>query len=79
MCLAQILRVMDSLQLTAKYSVATPVNWKHGDRVMIVPTLSDEQAHDKVHPTSYRSFAVQCISHRLGFLIAKVAPLIPSV
>jgi hypothetical protein len=44
----QILRVIDSLQLTAKYSVATPVNWNHGDKVMVVPTLSDEQAIQKV-------------------------------
>ncbi len=51
-CAAQILRVVDSLQLTAKHSVATPVNWKQGDRVMVVPTLSDEQAHAKVHPGS---------------------------
>lgn len=44
----QILRVVDSLQLTAKHSVATPVNWKHGEDVVVVPTLSDEQAKEKV-------------------------------
>jgi len=43
----EILRVIDSLQLTAKHSVATPVNWKHGERVIIVPSLSDEQARAK--------------------------------
>jgi thioredoxin-dependent peroxiredoxin len=43
----EILRVVDSLQLTAGHSVATPVNWKHGDRVIIVPSLSDEQARAK--------------------------------
>ncbi len=44
---AEILRVIDSLQLTAKYSVATPVNWKDGDDVIIVPAISDEQAKEK--------------------------------
>ena len=44
----QILRAIDSLQLTAKHSVATPVNWKHGEDVVVVPTLSDEQAKEKV-------------------------------
>ncbi len=44
----QVLRVIDSLQLTAKYSVATPVNWQHGDKVMVTPNLSDEQATEKV-------------------------------
>ena len=43
-----MLRVIDSLQLTAKYSVATPVNWQHGDKVMVTPNLSDEQAKEKV-------------------------------
>src|SRR5688572_20115116 len=43
----EVLRVIDSLQLTAKHSVATPVNWKHGDDVIIVPALSDEQAKEK--------------------------------
>jgi alkyl hydroperoxide reductase subunit AhpC len=43
----EILRVIDSLQLTAQYSVATPVNWKQGEDVIIVPSLSDEQAKAK--------------------------------
>ena len=43
----EILRVIDSLQLTAKHSVATPVNWKHGEDVIIVPAVSDEQAKEK--------------------------------
>ena len=43
----EILRVIDSLQLTAKHSVATPVNWKHGQDVIIVPSLSDEEAKKK--------------------------------
>ncbi len=40
----EILRVIDSLQLTDSNKVATPVNWKQGDDVIIVPSLSDEQA-----------------------------------
>lgn len=43
----EILRVIDSLQLTANYSVATPVNWKDGDDVIIVPSMSDEDAKGK--------------------------------
>lgn len=43
----EILRVIDSLQLTADHSVATPVNWKQGDDVIIVPSLSDEDAREK--------------------------------
>jgi len=41
---AEILRVIDSLQLTAAHKVATPVNWQLGDDVIIVPALSDEEA-----------------------------------
>ncbi|MES1943209.1 oxidoreductase [Salinisphaera sp. PC39] len=40
----EILRVIDSIQLTDGYKVATPVNWKNGEDVIIVPTLSDEEA-----------------------------------
>lgn len=43
----EILRVIDSLQLTAKHQVATPVNWKAGDDCIIVPALSNEQAKEK--------------------------------
>ncbi len=43
----EILRVIDSLQLTAKYSVSTPVNWKDGDDVIIAPAISDEDAKVK--------------------------------
>ncbi|HWI11524.1 MAG TPA: peroxiredoxin [Burkholderiaceae bacterium] len=40
----EILRVLDSMQLTAKYKVATPVNWKHGEDVIITPAVSNEEA-----------------------------------
>ena len=43
----EILRVIDSLQLTANHSVATPANWKDGEDVIIVPSLSNEQAKEK--------------------------------
>lgn len=40
----EILRVLDSIQLTSTHKVATPVNWKNGDDVIIVPSVSDEEA-----------------------------------
>lgn len=43
----EVLRVIDSIQLTAKHQVATPVNWKNGEDCIIVPTLSDEDARKK--------------------------------
>jgi alkyl hydroperoxide reductase subunit AhpC len=43
----EVLRVIDSLQLTAKYSVATPVNWKSGEDVIIASSVSDEAARQK--------------------------------
>jgi len=50
----EILRVIDSLQLTAKYSVATPVNWKDGDDVIITSAVSDEAAKEKF-PAGWRA------------------------
>ncbi len=49
----ELLRVIDSLQLTANYSVATPANWKHGEDVIIVPSVSDEDA-EKKFPKGFR-------------------------
>ncbi len=49
----EILRVIDSLQLTAGYSVATPVNWKHGEDVVIAPALQDPDDLDRRFPKGY--------------------------
>jgi alkyl hydroperoxide reductase subunit AhpC len=43
----EILRVLDSIQLTEKYKVATPVNWHAGEDVIIVPAVNDEEARDR--------------------------------
>ena len=43
----EILRIIDSAQLTAKHKVATPVNWKQGEDVIIVPAVSDDEARQK--------------------------------
>jgi len=43
----EIFRVVESLQLTANYSVATPANWKHGDDVIITPAVKDEEIPEK--------------------------------
>jgi alkyl hydroperoxide reductase subunit AhpC len=43
----EIMRVLDSMQLTAKHKVATPVNWESGDDVIIVPSVTNEEAKEK--------------------------------
>jgi alkyl hydroperoxide reductase subunit AhpC len=43
----EVVRVLDSLQLTAQYSVATPVNWRDGEDCIVVPSVSDEDAKKK--------------------------------
>jgi len=50
----EILRVIDSLQLTAKHSVATPANWKQGDEVIIAGSVSDDDARKK-YPQGWKS------------------------
>lgn len=50
----EVLRVLDSIQLTAKHNVATPVNWKPGDDVIIPPAVSEEQAKQKF-PSGWRT------------------------
>jgi len=49
----ELLRVIDSLQLTANYSVATPANWENGQEVVIAPAISDADA-DKKFPKGYK-------------------------
>lgn len=49
----ELLRVIDSLQLTAQYNVATPANWQHGEDCIIVPAVSNEEA-DKKFPKGYK-------------------------
>ena len=50
----EILRVLDSMQLTAQHKVATPVNWQDGDDVIIVPAVSNEEA-EKVYPQGWET------------------------
>jgi thioredoxin-dependent peroxiredoxin len=50
----EVLRVLDSMQLTASHKVATPVNWNPGDDVIILPSVSDEDA-TKAYPGGWRS------------------------
>ena len=50
----EVLRVIDSLQLTAKHKVATPVNWKHGEDVIIAGSVSDEDAK-KTYPQGWKA------------------------
>jgi alkyl hydroperoxide reductase subunit AhpC len=50
----EILRVIDSLQLTAKHKVSTPVNWNHGDDVIIAGSVSDEEAK-KIYPEGWKA------------------------
>jgi alkyl hydroperoxide reductase subunit AhpC len=50
----EILRVIDSMQLTAAHKVATPVNWKQGEDVIIVPAVSDDEAKEK-YPDGWKT------------------------
>ncbi|HEX7251653.1 MAG TPA: peroxiredoxin [Thermoanaerobaculia bacterium] len=50
----EVLRVIDSLQLTAKHKVSTPVNWKQGDDVIIAGSVSDEEAK-KIYPEGWKA------------------------
>ena len=50
----EVLRVLDSMQLTAKHKVATPANWKDGDQVIILPAVSDADAKEK-YPDGWKA------------------------
>ena len=50
----EILRALDSMQLTAKHKVATPVNWKNGDDVIILPAVTEEEAKQK-YPAGWKA------------------------
>jgi alkyl hydroperoxide reductase subunit AhpC len=50
----EVLRIIDSVQLTAKHQIATPVNWKPGDDVIIAPAVSNEEAQ-KRYPAGFRA------------------------
>jgi alkyl hydroperoxide reductase subunit AhpC len=50
----EVLRLVDSCQLTAKHKVATPVNWKQGEDVIIVPAVSDAEAKEK-YPAGWKA------------------------
>src|SRR5499427_7370558 len=50
----EVLRVIDSLQLTAKHKVSTPVNWKHGEDVIISGSVSEEEAK-KTYPQGWKA------------------------
>ena len=51
----EVLRVLDSLQLTDQYQVATPANWRQGDECVIVPSLTDPDEIKKKFPKGYRA------------------------
>jgi thioredoxin-dependent peroxiredoxin len=50
----EVLRVIDSMQLTVKHKVATPANWKQGEDVIIVPSVSDEEAR-RTYPAGFKT------------------------
>jgi alkyl hydroperoxide reductase subunit AhpC len=50
----EVLRVIDSIQLTAKHKVATPVNWKDGEDVIILPAVTDAEAKER-YPNGWKA------------------------
>ncbi|CAD7967052.1 unnamed protein product [Amoebophrya sp. A25] len=68
----EILRVIDSLQLTAKHKLATPVNWRAGDRLVVTPALSSEDAQAK-----FKNFEVKSLPSGKEYLRYVDAPTSP--
>src|SRR3546814_5999994 len=60
----EVLRVIDSLQLTAKHKVATPVNWKQGEDVIIVPSVRSEEHTSELQSLMRISYAVFCLNKK---------------
>jgi len=69
----EILRLLDSCQLTAKQQVATPVNWKQGEPVVILPSISDEAAKEK-YPDGLVQISQIFRSSRAGDLVLSAEP-----
>ena len=65
----EVLRLLDSCQLTAKHKVATPVNWKQGQDVIIVPAVSDDEAK-KTYPAGWK-IAEAVSAHRSPAEVAR--------
>jgi thioredoxin-dependent peroxiredoxin len=65
----EVLRVIDSLQLTATHKVATPVNWKRGDDVIIAGSVSDEEARQR-YPQGWKARrGLTSVSSRAGLML----------
>lgn len=62
----EVLRVLDSLQRATKHKVATPVNWKPGDKCVITPSVSDEQAK-QMFPNGYETLELPSKKNYLRF------------
>ena len=70
----EVLRVIDSLQLTAHHMVSTPVNWTQGDDVIILPSISDEEARKRFRDTGWTALGMVLYGHgQASNLLARYA------